>query len=86
VHDLHGVGRLADVSGTFGRLCDSSTVDVHLYGMIAHLAFKESVFHVGDDGSGSDNKTFDRNDLVDICYRLDLLASFSVETLTYQKG
>jgi hypothetical protein len=34
--------------------------------MVADLAFKECIFHIGDDWCGSDNKSFDCNNPVDV--------------------
>jgi hypothetical protein len=66
VDNLHGVGRLADGTRTFGRLGNLAAVNVDLNCMIADLTSEEGVLHVRNDRGGADNKTLDRNNLVDI--------------------
>jgi hypothetical protein len=66
VDDLHRVRRVANWTRAFCWLGNLATVNIDFDGMIADLASEESVFHVRDNWGGSNDKTFDGNDLVDI--------------------
>jgi hypothetical protein len=66
VDDLHGVRRVADGTRAFSRFCDLATIDVDLDCMVTDGASEEGISHVWDNGGGSDNETFDSDDLVNI--------------------
>jgi hypothetical protein len=58
--------RVANRTRTFGRLGDLATVNVNFDGMVADGTSEESIFHVWDNRSGSNDEAFDRNNLVHI--------------------
>ncbi len=46
MHNLHGVGGVANLSGAHCRFCNLAAVNVDLDGMIANLAAEESLRYV----------------------------------------
>lgn len=63
-HRTHGS---TDVTRAAGRFVDLATVDFDLDGVRAGETTEEGSFHVGDDGRGADDETFDADEFVRVC-------------------
>lgn len=66
VHNLHGVLRIADLTGTPDWFCDPATINIDFDCVIADLASEEGILHIWDDRGSANDEPFDGNDLVDI--------------------
>ncbi|KAH9969328.1 hypothetical protein BGW80DRAFT_1335609 [Lactifluus volemus] len=64
VHERHGADRGTDVARAGRWLIDLTAVDPDLHGVVAGEAAEKGSVHVGDDGGGSDDKTFDTDKFV----------------------